>query len=198
MIGIKNRSLATIREYHYDLRDTLKFLKLYINDKIPFGKIDDEMISQAEIKNLDINFFKKVQLEDLHSYLNYLTTKRLDKPRTRARKIATIKSFFNYLTLKKKVLEKNPSVELETPKLPKRLPKYLTLDESVTLLHSVDGKFEKRDLCILTLFLNCGLRLSELININMKDIKDNILTVIGKGNKERSIYLNETCQKALS
>ncbi len=198
MIGIKNRSVNTVHEYYYDLRDVFRFLKLYIIDKISFKNLNDELIVQTDIKNLDIAFFKKIQLEDLHSYLNYLTTQRLDKPRTRARKVATLKSFFNYLTLKKKVLEKNPAVELETPKLPKRLPKYLTLEESVTLLNSVDGKFEKRDLCILTLFLNCGLRLSELININMKDIKDNVLTVVGKGNKERSIYLNETCQKALA
>ena len=105
--------------------------------------------------------------------------------------------FFNYLTFKEKLIDKNLNVELETPKLSKRLPKYLTLDESVSLLQSVDGDFEKRDLCILTFFLNCGLRLSELININFVDIRDNLLTVTGKGDKERTIYLNNACQKAL-
>ena len=122
---------------------------------------------------------------------------RSDKPATRARKIAAIKSFFNYVTFKQKILDKNPAVELETPKLGKRLPKYLSLDESVALLHSIDGKNEKRDTCIITLFLNCGLRLSELVAINFKDIKGDVLNVIGKGDKERSIYLNESCRKAL-
>ncbi len=198
MIGIKNRSKNTIKEYYYDLRDSIKFLSLIIEDKISFMKINDELIKNKNIKNLDEKFIKKIKLEDLYSYINYLSVNRSDKPTTRARKIATLKSFFNYLTLKKKILDKNPAVELETPKLPKRLPKYLTLDESISLLHSIDGKFEKRDLCIVTLFLNCGLRLSELVNINIKDIKDNVLTVIGKGNKERSVYLNNACQKAIS
>ena len=112
-------------------------------------------------------------------------------------KFAALKSFFNYLTFKEKLLAKNPTVELETPKLSKKLPRHLTLDESITLLQCVDGEFEKRDLCILTLFLNCGLRLSELVNINMVDIRDNVLTVIGKGDKERSIYLNNVCQKSI-
>ena len=102
------------------------------------------------------------------------------------------------MTFKQKVLEKNPTVELETPKLSKRLPKYLTLDESLALLHSIEGKFEKRDTCIITLFLNCGLRLSELVSINMKDISnDHVLNVVGKGDKERSVYLNNACQKAI-
>lgn len=100
------------------------------------------------------------------------------------------------MTFKQKVLDKNPTVELETPKLPKRLPKYLTLDESVALLHSIEGKFQKRDFCIITLFLNCGLRLSELVNINIKDIRSNTLTVIGKGDKERFVYLNNACMTA--
>lgn len=198
MIGIKNRSKNTIKEYYYDLRDSIKFLSLIIEDKISFMKINDDLIKNKNIINLDEKFIKKIKLEDLYSYINYLSVNRSDKPTTRARKIATLKSFFNYLTLKKKILDKNPAVELETPKLPKRLPKYLTLDESVSLLHSIDGKFEKRDLCIITLFLNCGLRLSELVNINIKDIKDNVLTVIGKGNKERSVYLNSSCQKVIS
>ncbi len=198
MIGIKNRSKNTVKEYYYDLRDSLKFLSIIINDKISFKNINDEIISNKNIKDLDLDFIKKIKLEDLYSYLNYLSVSRSDKPTTRARKVATLKSFFNYLAHKKKVLDKNPAVELETPKLPKRLPKYLSLDESIALLHSIDGKFEKRDFCIITLFLNCGLRLSELININMHDIRDNVLNVIGKGNKERSVYLNNACQKAVS
>ena len=197
MQNIKNRSQSTIREYHYDLRDLFRFLKLYKIDKIKFDNITDELIDKTDIVNLNIDFVKKIELSDLYEYLNYLSNMRSDKPSTRARKIAAIKSFFNYVTFKQKLLDKNPAVELETPKLGKRLPKYLSLDESVALLHSIDGKNEKRDTCIITLFLNCGLRLSELVAINFKDIKGDVLNVIGKGDKERSIYLNESCRKAL-
>ena len=197
MQNIKNRSKSTIREYHYDLRDLFRFLKLYKIDKIKFDNINDELIDKTDIVNLNIDFIRKIELTDLYEYLNYLSNMRSDKPATRARKIAAIKSFFNYVTFKQKLLDKNPAVELETPKLGKRLPKYLSLDESVALLHSIDGKNEKRDTCIITLFLNCGLRLSELVAINFKDIKGDVLNVIGKGDKERSIYLNESCRKAL-
>lgn len=197
MQNIKNRSKSTIREYHYDLRDLFRFLKLYKIDKIKFDNITDELIDNTDIVNLNIDFIRKIELTDLYEYLNYLSNMRSDKPTTRARKIAAIKSFFNYVTFKQKLLDKNPAVELETPKLGKRLPKYLSLDESVALLHSIDGKNEKRDTCIITLFLNCGLRLSELVAINFKDIKGDVLNVIGKGDKERSIYLNESCRKAL-
>lgn len=198
MQNIKNRSKATIHEYYYDLRNALRFLKLYKLDKIKLDKINSEMLNETDIANLDIEFIKSITLQDLYEYLNYLSNNCSDRATTRSRKIAALKSFFNYLTFKQKLLDKNPTVELETPKLPKRLPKYLTLDESLALLHSIDGKFQKRDFCIITLFLNCGLRLSELVSINMKDIKDNVLTVIGKGDKERSIYLNRACQDAIA
>lgn len=197
MQNIKNRSQSTIREYHYDLRDSFRFLKLYKIDKIKLNQINNELIENTDITDLDVKFVKKIELTDLYEYLNYLSNVRSDKPTTRARKIAALKSFFNFMTFKQKILEKNPAVELETPKLGKRLPKYLSLDESVALLHSIEGKNEKRDTCIITLFLNCGLRLSELVAINFKDIKDNTLHVIGKGDKERSVYLNDACQKAL-
>ena len=197
MSAIKNRSNNTIKEYYYDLRYAFKYLKLSKINKMSDNKIDDEIINNTDIKNLDIEFIKKIELIDLHKYLNFLSSTIKDKPATRARKVAALRSFFNYLSFKEKILDKNPTVELETPKISKRLPKYLSLDESVSLLQSVDGEFEKRDLCILTLFLNCGLRLSELININMYNIRDNVLTVIGKGDKERSIYLNNACQKAI-
>ncbi len=197
MQNIKNRSKSTIREYHYDLRDLFRFLKLYKIDKIKFDNITDELIDKTDIVNLNNDFIRKIELTDLYEYLNYLSNMRSDKPATRARKIAAIKSFFNYVTFKQKILDKNPAVELETPKLGKRLPKYLSLDESVALLHSIDGKNQKRDICIITLFLNCGLRLSELVAINFKNIKGDVLNVIGKGDKERSIYLNESCRKAL-
>lgn len=197
MSGIKNRSQATVKEYYYDLRYAFKYLKLSNLNNYLDKDITKELMDNTCIKDLDLKFIKKIDLKDLHKYLNFLANNNLDKPTTRSRKVSALRAFFNYLTFKEKLLDKNPTVELETPKLSRRLPKYLTLDESVSLLHSVDGEFEKRDLCILTFFLNCGLRLSELININFVDIRDNILTVIGKGDKERTIYLNDACQKAL-
>ena len=196
MSGIKNRSNSTLREYYYDLRNTFKYLKL-IKTGYKDKQITPELLENTDISSLDVNFLKKIELQDLHKYMNYLSSIQFDKPTTRSRKVSAIKSFFNYATLKNKILDLNPAIELETPKLPKRLPKYLNLDESISLLQSVSGDFKERDFCILTLFLNCGLRLSELVNINMYSIRDNILTVVGKGDKERSIYLNDACQKAL-
>ena len=140
MQNIKNRSQSTIREYHYDLRDTFRFLKLFKVDKIKLTAITNELIEQTDISDLDLQFVRQIELTDLYEYLNYLSNVRSDKPATRARKIAAIKSFFNYMTFKQKALEKNPAVELETPKLGKRLPKYLSLDESISLLHSIEGK----------------------------------------------------------
>lgn len=197
MQNIKNRSSNTVREYYYDLRDVFRFLKLY-KSKIKIDNITPELINSTDISDLDLEFLRKIDLSDLYEYLNYISNKRLDKSTTRARKVAALKSFFNFMTFKQKALEKNPTVELETPKLSKRLPKYLTLDESKALLSSIEGKNEKRDTCIITLFLNCGLRLSELVSINMKDMKNNVLTVVGKGDKERSVYLNNACQKAIA
>lgn len=196
MSGIKNRSKSTINEYYYDLRNTFRYLKLY-KSGLKDSMISSELLEKTDISNLDIKFLKSIKLEDLHKYISYLNTSLNDNPRTRARKVSAIRSFFNYAALKERIIENNPAVELETPKLPKRLPKYLSLGESVSLLECVSGEFEKRDYCILTLFLNCGLRLSELVSINMYDIRNNTLTVIGKGDKERSIYLNEACQKAI-
>ena len=196
MSGIKNRSNSTIREYYYDLRNTFKYLKL-IKSGIKDKQITPELLEATDISSLDITFLKQLTLQDFHKYMNYLSSSQFDKPTTRSRKVSAIKSFFNFVTLKNKLLDLNPVIELETPKIPKRLPKYLNLDESISLLQSVSGDFKERDFCILTLFLNCGLRLSELVNINMYSIRDNILTVVGKGDKERSIYLNDACQKAL-
>lgn len=192
MKNIQNRSKMTVREYYYDLRHAFRFLKAHK------GNLSKENLDEIDISNLDINFLRQISLNDLYNYLDYLSNKFNDKPTTRSRKISALKSFFNYMCFKEKALDKNPTVELEMPKLGKRIPKYLTLDESKALLHSIEGKFEKRDYAIITLFLNCGLRLSELVNINLKDIKNNILTITGKGNKERSLYLNSACMKAIN
>ena len=198
---MRNRSNNTVKEYHYDLRSVFRYLKNY-KSNLPLDNIDN-----INIIDLDIDFFKSIETQDFYSYLKYLNddyklrTHKDLKFTSRARKIAPIKSFYNYLANNRKLLDKNPVVGLETPKLEKRLPKYLTLEESTSLLSSVkfnEQKFGKRDYCILTLFLNCGLRLSELININFKDIKDDRLSIIGKGNKERVVHLNKACLNALN
>lgn len=182
---IKNRSQTTIKGYESDLTLFLKF-------------IADRKTHSSDIKNVDLKVLSSITLEDLYAYLAYLTNERANSPTARARKIASLKSFYNYLCNKVKLINNNPTLELETPKLGIRQPVYLTLDESKKLLDVVDGKFKERDYAILTLFLNCGLRLSELANINIDDIKDDKLTVIGKGNKQRTVYLNEACVNAIN
>mgnify|MGYP003293020393 CR=1 FL=1 len=172
----------------------MNFLKFI---KIQFKLTNERDYSKIDISDLHIDIIKKITLEDIHKYISFMATELKSKPATRARKVSTIRIFFKYLATKAKLIEVNPAQNLETPKLGKRLPKYLSLDESVALLHSIEGKNEKRDTCIITLFLNCGLRLSELVAINFKDIKDDTLRVIGKGDKERSVYLNNACKKAL-
>ena len=158
--------------------------------------------------DVDIAFVRAITLSDVYSYLTYLSRDRAqhynsDKsdyglnPASRARKVATLRSFFNYLTNKVHLLDANPIKDIDSPKLQKSLPKYLTLNESLQLLENVDGPNKERDYCILTLFLNCGLRISELIGINITDIHDDALRVLGKGNRVRIIYLNDACLSAI-
>lgn len=184
----KNRSDSTIKEYYYDLREIFQFI--FYNKK----KIKDVDYKEVEIKNLDLNFFANIELNDIYDYLYEIDI----KPISRARKISAIKSFYNYLCNIKKIVAVNPCVGLESPKIGKRLPKYLKLDEATSLLRSIDGEFKSRDYAIITLFLNCGLRLSELVNINTSHIRDDLLNIIGKGNKERSIHLNFACTEAIN
>ena len=135
----------------------------------------------------------------MYAFLSYAEKQRNNSNYARARKVATLKSFYNYLHNKAKVIQFNVAAELESPKINERHPIYLTLDQSVELLDSLDkcNKNYERDYCILIFFLNCGLRVSELCNIEINKIKSDTLTIIGKGNKERTIYLNSVCIKAL-
>ena len=200
---ILNKSPNTVKEYNYDLATFLKFIK------IRFNLAKEEDFSKIVIKDIDLNTIKKITLDDIHAFLSYLTTTYHSKAATRARKASSIRVFFNYLSAKANLIEVNPAQNLETPKLDKRLPKYLTLDESKKLLNTVStpkanghGNHDNsaRDFAMITLLLNCGMRLSELIGINMSDIdfENRKLNVIGKGNKERTIYLNEACISALN
>ena len=200
---IKAHSKRTVDEYFLDLRNFFRYMK-QIRDPALSGKSLDEI----DIMDVDLDFVASVTLTDIYGYMTYLSRDRVQHQNSpnsdyglnaasRARKIATIRSFYNYLTNKTHQLRENPVKDIDSPKLQKTLPKYLTLDESIQLLDSVDGKNQERDYCILTLFLNCGLRISELVGLNLNDIQDDALRVLGKGNKVRIIYLNDACQDAL-
>lgn len=190
---IKGRSPNTIKEYGYDINLLIKYLKTRKN-KIKIEGLDD-LKENIDIKEVDIDFFKDIDLIDLHSFMSFLDRIQNDSNRTRARKTSSIRTFFKYLINIRKLDIKDPAQELETPKKSSRQPVYLTLDECSLLLSTISEEkndfFRNRDYCIVTLFLNCGMRLSELSNIDINHIKDDSLTVIGKGDKERTIYLNQ-------
>jgi integrase/recombinase XerD len=194
MENIKGKSKNTVKEYYYDLRMFLRYIKI---TKCENKKTGFDLIDQVNILDINIDVIKTITLSDLYSFMTYLTRERNLNASSRARKVASIKSFMKYLTDKAKLLDHNPASELESPKILKKLPKYLNIDESKLLLDSVVGENEKRDYAMLTLFLNCGLRLSELVSININRIKGDTLVVIGKGSKERTIYLNEACLDAI-
>ena len=188
-ITILNKSPNSVKEYNYDLVNFFKFMA--------------DRFELTDIKSFTEKYLKKITLNDIHAYVSHLAIDNRSKATTRARKISTIRIFFKYLSQKANILEINPAQNLETPKLEKRMPKYLSLDDSKKLLNAAeneDNRNYKRDYAITTLFLNCGMRLSELVGININDIDFNEckMTVIGKGNKERTIYLNKSCMVAIS
>ena len=194
--NVKGKSINTIKGYSVDLGLFFKFLKVY---KGLENNIELEKIEEVEISDLSDNFIKDITLSDIYAFLAFLEKVRNNSAYARARKVATLKSFFKFLNSKIKLIDENPTVELESPKINKRHPVYLTLDQSITVLNSMDkeNKNYYRDYCILTLFLNCGMRLSELCNIEIEKIKGDTLTIIGKGNKERTVYLNEASIAAI-
>ena len=190
---IQGHSRRTVDEYYLDLRGFFRFLK---RDKklVP----DDMPMDQIPIDDVGIDLIRTVTLTDIYTYMNYLSRDRRLNNASRARKVATIRSFYKYLTNKAKLLDVNLVQDLDAPRLKKALPKYLDLDESLELLDHVEGKNAIRDYCILTLFLNCGLRISELVGLNKTDVRGDQLRVLGKGNKERILFLNDACQRALA
>ena len=197
-----NKSSNTIKEYQYDLVNFLKYMKLQSlnNKKVTIDDIES-------ITDVDSKFLNKIDINDLYEYMTYLKDKCNDSAVTRARKVASLRGFFKYLHVKARVIDDNPAKELESPKLGKRLPKFLTLEQSTSLLDGVKnapltGKQHDnriRDYAIITLFLNCGMRLAELVGIDITHIKfdEALLTVVGKGNKERTIYLNKAALSAI-
>ncbi len=200
---IQGHSKKTVDEYFLDLRNFFRYIKLEKN-RVPRSTELDEI----PIDDVDLELIRSVRLSDIYAYMSFLSRDRLKNAKrpdagsgleasSRARKVATIRSFYKYLANKAKLLDENPMQDLDTPRSRQSLPRYLTLEESIQLLESVDGPNSERDFCILTLFLNCGLRISELCALNLSSIRDDRLRVIGKGNKERVIYLNVACRSAL-
>lgn len=189
---IKGKSPNTIKGYKTDLIMFFRFLKIYKG--LQKQELEFEDIPINDINN---DFLKELQLSDLYAFLSFTEKYRNNSSYARARKVATLKSFFKYLNGKAKIVEENIADDLESPKIEKRNPVYLTLEESKKLLNAITGMNKERDYCIITLFLNCGLRLSELCSIKVSKIKGDTLTVIGKGNKERTVYLNKACINAI-
>lgn len=193
MDAIKNKSRNTISEYALDLRTFFRYEKMIKNPEIK------EPMEEIDIRDIDDAFIRSITLADAYAFLSYCKDERDNSAVTRARKVSTLRAFFKYCTVQKHILDENPMQELDTPKMKKTLPKYLTLEESKRLLRaSYEGSNKERDFAIITLFLNCGMRLSELVSMNYTDIReDNTCKITGKGNKERTIYLNESCMLAI-
>ncbi len=201
---IKGHSHNTVDEYFLDLRTFFRYLKIHRN-LVPC----DTDLDEIGIMDVDLDFVRTVTLSEVYAYLSFLSRDRVKNQRahevdygisasSRARKIASIKSFYKYLTVKANLLEENPVQDLDSPKIPKTLPRYLSLAESERLLSSVDSRNRARDYCILCIFLNCGLRISEIVGLNITDIRSDHLRVVGKGNKERVVYLNDATAAAIN
>lgn len=201
--NIKAQSPRTISEYYLDLRLFLRFIRLMQNE-MPLNTD----INVIPIKDIDIEFIRSITTSQIFDFLSYLANDRIANPdalspergisaTSRSRKLSAIKSFYKYLTIRTKQLTENPVADLEYPKLRKSLPRYLTFKESAALLQSVSGPNAKRDYAILMLFLNCGIRRSELVGLNLNDVYEDRIRVIGKGNKERFVYFGTSCRKAI-
>lgn len=200
---IKGQSKLTISEYYLDLRMFLRFMKLMRLDMPIHTQLED-----IDIRDINLEFIRQIQTSDIFDFLSYLASDRIQNPespspeygisaKSRARKLSAIKSFYKYLTVRTKQLTENPVADLEYPKIRKSLPKYLTMEQSAALLKAVSGQNEKRDYAILMLFLNCGIRRSELVGLNLTDVYEDRIRVVGKGNKERFVYFGTPCRKAI-
>ena len=201
--NIKGQSPRTISEYYLDLRMFLRFIRLMRNDMPMNTPLED-----IPIKDIDLEFIRQITTSEIFDFLSYLANDRPHNPESavtdygiepvsRSRKLSAIKSFYKYLTVRTKQLQENPVADLEYPKLRKSLPRYLTMSQASSLLQAVSGQNSVRDYAILMLFLNCGIRRSELVGLNITDVYEDRIRVIGKGNKERFVYFGTPCRKAI-
>ena len=190
---IKGKSSRSVDEYYLDLQTFFRYILLIQ------GMVDKKTaFEEISIENVDIKLISSITISDLYSFIVFCKDERGNNAATRARKTSTLRIFFKYLTSQVHLLEVNPAEMLDSPKVKQSLPKHLTLEDALELLNAVDGPNKERDYCILTLFLNCGMRLSELCGINLSDIRaDGTLRLLGKGNKERVVYLNAACTDAI-
>lgn len=197
---IKGQSAKTIQEYYLDLRMFLRFMVL-VKREMPY----DTDLNTIEIKDVNLAFIETISVSDIFDFLSYLANDRVSDQRdadpgigsaARARKLSSIKSFYKYLTHSKQ-LDVNPVQDMEFPKIRKSLPRYLTLEQCTSLLKAVDGPNAKRDYAILMLFLNCGIRRAELVGLNLTDVYEDRIRVVGKGNKERIVYMGAACKAAI-
>lgn len=193
METIKGRSPRTVDGYYIELRSFIRFLMLE-NKTVPANT----EYSEIDISGAGFDLIKNATKLDAMQFLAEFQTEHNNQAKARSRKVSAIRSFYKYLTVSSGKLIENPMLNLETPKLKKTLPKYLTLEQALELLTHIETSFTERDFCIITLFLNCGMRLSELCGINISDIHDNRLKLLGKGNKERIVYLNNSCLNAIN
>ena len=192
--NIKGRSQKTVNEYCMDLRTFFRFMKRF-RGLVPY----DTPLEEIPVQDIDLDFIRAITTLDIFEFMNFVADERSNMSSTRQRKTSSLKSFFGYLSVHEGLLETNPTENLTPPKKAKTLPRFLSLEQSIELLNAVEGVDKERDYCILTLFLNCGMRLSELVSINMSDVIHNnsSLRIVGKGNKERMVYLNDACLAAI-
>ena len=197
MRAARGRSDGTVKEYFYDIRQFLRYMRVR-KEGLAVDSLDE-----VDIDSVDGDLLRKIEKADIYAYISYLDRERKNNSRTKFRKISSVRSFFDYLTYKVDILEKNPTENIDMPKMEKSLPVYLTLEESIRLLRSIQNFKQKnifrlRDYAIAMLFLNCGLRLSELASLNVKDLnEDRTLRIIGKGSKERLVYLNDNVVRSI-
>ena len=195
MLTIKGRAELTVKEYAYDIS---LFFRYWLCHRAKLA--DPADFDNTDISIIDATLLQQVNLQDLYAFLSWLARERQAGNANRSRKVSALRSFFNYLSAKRGILEHDPAAELESPRQVKRQPRYLSLEESKQLLAQPlkeEGPLAVRNHAILTLFLNCGLRLAELCSINISDIREETMTVMGKGGKERTIYLNSACVRAI-
>lgn len=186
LVVIKGRSENTIKEYRTDLLMFFRFVMLSRNTPM----------LDKNFSGVNLEFIKNISLNDMYAFIAYCQNELHASPGTRARKIVSIRQFLKYLKTKAHLIDNNITEELETPKIPKRIPKYLSLEESVRLL--IQCEKSPRDHCIITIFLNCALRLSELASLNIDQIDNDVINVVGKGNKERKIFLTPAAKKSIN
>ena len=196
---IKNRSATTVEQYCLDLRLFFKFMFCKLNN-ISSALIENEDVT-IDISVFDDNFYNTVTLGDAYEFLAYCRNERENKEKARARKVSSLRAFFKYLRMNG-IIEDNPMINLDSPKLSKTLPKYLNVEQAKKLLSVIDGANRERDYCIVTLLLNCGMRLSELVSLDYNKITFDgdsaFLIITGKGSKQRTVYLNHACVAAIN